>query len=901
MRLLALLVLGCVSAAAQISNVEMIAIEDGAVSLRFDTASGSRVRVAYGTTTSGPTDYLGYATENGTANGWAIGGLEPGTTYEIRPEYYNGSWQTGYDCSADGGLDLTPSISSTGSAACPTDTIRVTTEAAGSKVPTAPSGYPTPSIPDFSSASRTLTASTCADLRTHVIDLENDTGDGSIEVIEMPGGTSLDCVDWVATPTKTNTDDIWIISDADDGDCPPTDFSIDPAYSDCYVTLRGPVSGSIIDGTHDGLYNYRIKFARRTLDSGDWSDVAAISSVADNSTKLDVTTSAAHGITTGGDPDRILVVMCEETGATTLNGVWQYDAASGTSITLTVDDDGNNAAGKVCTNGYVVQDPEWNVSTHLVSQFTGANDYGYYQCLFEANFPTRQATMLQSRGTDWYVAHSWFDFGTWTMLVSGSADRGPQPAVSQVMEVAVKVDNASRFLIQNTKFRGMGLASVFRDSTQATTQDAFFDNVWHQMPSSRVDVDGNNGADLIDDVVVPGRHGGPELKVCQECKFDGMMCTGYPAAAFSDNTIADCLLLRAGAGDSGDMTGLGGTRDIDIDNVAAHNMPQNITLEGSKNSSVGKQTSIEGRFDLDNILGSGLTNKLETDHQMNAGNYGGRLFQIGGIVNRMSISNFTSYKPTGDEATIELGDAQMGLFTIEKGVTAGPTGQGFLKRAISLDVNPAKGTTSADQFATAARPFGTTSVIDDIVVTTGLEDGNSDVYATASDAADKVDATEADADLNGTDYDVTDYLVEGTATGTTVASDIDDLGLGSEWEYSGDGVSNGDIASGDEGVDGVALKEALGILRPYTGESDVVALARSGDTGIRFRFRMTDTSTDTYLRYREVDGAWSRQTCSAGASKDRECTLTGLTAGTRYEWWLETPSMVVRGRATPGS
>lgn len=905
LRILLVALLFGAGALAQISNVEIVEISDGAMSLRFnDPASATDVRVSYGT--SSPTNYLN-STADAADNVWAVGSLEPGTTYQIRPEYFNGSaWVTDYQCGSDAGLDLTPSVSSTGSAACVSNVIEVTTEAAKSLTPAAPSGYPTPATPDFATATitRTLTPTDCADLRVDLIDLFNDAPDGNIDVIELPAGADWACSDFANITTKTNTDWVWVTTDAAAVDCPLPGVAIDHGYDSCYATLRGPTIGYVIRLGISEIGFHNVRFARPKIDSGLWSDVAAIASVADNGTDLDVTTSTTHGITVGGDPNRILVALCDEPE---LNGVWQYSTASGTLIRLTEKDDGTTAAGKTCTNGYVIQDPEWDAAGPLVSFGTSASDYGFDQCIFEGTFPSRQSMLLQSRGTDWWITNSLFtEYGNWAMLVSGAHDRGPQATATQAPGMAIRVDNAQRAYIGNSKFRGFGLAGIYRDTFQTVTEDLLFENLWFQVPSSRLDVDGNNGIDGVDDVVLIARHGGIELKICQRCRFDGFLCSGFPAAAGSDNTIADCAHIRRGVASSvqDPLLGTAGSRDVEFRNFAIHDMPQGITIEGKWNTVNGSLGNVHGRWLADNILGNELNNKRETGHGITGATYGGKLVQMWGVINAATIRNFTTYKPRGESPTFELFNVEASRLNISQGIIAGVGDadalRAVVKRTISDIVNPSIGSDSADAFESAARAFGTSSSFEDVVITTGLHDPHNDDYS-VSLAADKIDLTEIAADIAGTSYSFSDVLVVGTAAGTSVADDIATLGLGTDWEYAGDGVSNGAIASGDEGVDGVQLKEALGILRAYTGESQPVALARSGDTGIRFRFRMPDTSTDTSIRYRPVGGSWLRQSCVAGASQDRECTLTGLTAGQRYEWWLETPSMIVRGRATPGS
>lgn len=894
-KLLALL-LFAVAAPAAVTDFVVVGLSDGLMTACIDLGSTDDLRVFYDEspgTTFTPRQTSSTVT-GGTRCIGVSNGFDPGDVINVRLQVNTGGGYGDVDCNSVTN-DFTPSEqSTTGSVTCHASGYYVVTfETDNGMTPTAPTGYPSDlTLPDFSSG-RQLTATTCDQINTHLDDLANDTPDGNADAILVDADISSACTGIIdLTAGKTNTDDIVIISDMyDDERCPEPGTTalyryVDQCMPRLWRSAVGNTNGTLIDIKVSGIYLSLLHITTPDHTADVWGEGGAVDSFGDSGSDLALNFASANNF--DASPNQLILTHCTTSSLNHVyySGEWvDTDADTATLVGL---------AGQDASGCYAFQDPDGANSTAgaLIDMENSAAEVFFDRVVIEQFYPDRREELVAAADTtDWWAANSTMIFGNMFALNSGGTamTSGNKITGNDRAEQLFRLDNADRLKFVNNHIFGAGLWVYGTDAFRNQSNNWLVQRHFYQQPDERLDVEGST-ADF-DRVVNACRGHFIEVKNAVQLEIDGLLMNNHASCPGSDNAPSDVLQFRQ-AISSSSADGSKGSRDIKVQDVAIYNSPAGIIAEGQRWDQTGSVGSAEGRFQFDNILGNRLSEHNENGEDVSL--IRGFLLNVVGNLNSVSLTRFTSFKNSVQGSTIQANNANVSKLQITDGVMAPENraqgGRAFLRAENSTGQVPSSSHTStegAETFYNIARvTSGTNSYFTDLSFTCGLENGGTD-FSVTSDAARMTD-TECATEYNSTNYNMTSGVTDYTsAAGTSVQSDIDDMGLSDDLEYS---------ATAGRGIDADEMRQGIGLFSPYTGRTYDIEVARNGNTGWTAYFRAPNTTDTCYAKYREYNttGAYTTSTIASGA-RDRTWSVTGLTPGTRYEWVLQCGSVTLGG------
>lgn len=909
MRRLLLALLFAASAPAAVTNFTLVGLSDGLMTACVGLASTDDLRVFYdespGTTFTNRQQ--SHTTNGGTRCFGVSNGFDPGDVINVRLQVDTGGGYGDVDCNSVTN-DFTPSEqSTTGSVTCHASGYYVVTfEADNGMTPTAPSGYPTATLPDFSSGRQITTSSTdCDDIQTQYDDLKNDTGDGNADALLVPYNLSDGCTSTLTLSGKTNTDDIVIISSRyNDERCPePGTVTTYNYIGECTpeiwkADVGGSGAGTLITNSDSGVHFSLIYMRTPKHTENVWDEGGAVDSWGDSGSDLALNFASANNF--DANPDILVVSHCTDTS---LNGVYysadwtDTDADTATLI---------GEAGKSAAGCYVFQDPTGSnsVTGALIQCDTStSNCPSLNGVIIEQFYPDRRTYMVAAAdSTDFYIANSTIIHGNRFAMNSGSTAPvyGAQGfGILTAPQQLYRLDNVQRFRASNLHIYGAGLWAFGTDTFRFQASDFLIENIFWFFPTEWFDADGSTSD--FDHVAVTCRGYLLETKNAVEVDVGGVLMSGLPSCPASQNAPAGLVYIR-NALSSGSDDGSRGSRDIYVHDSVVHDTPSGVAFEGQRWEQTASVGSAEGRFRVYNILGNQLTENNETAEDVSG--VRGYLLNLIGNMTSVSMDRFTTYKNNVQGSTVQANRANVSKLQITNGVMAPENrsqgGGAFLRcescASPNSDIVPqiSNGEEGAETFYRIAQvTSATNSYFSGLSFTCGLENTGSD-FSVSADGSRMTD-TECATEYTSTNYtlaSVTDYT---SAAGTSIQSDINDMGLSENLEYSG---------TAGRGIDADRLRQQIGVFSPYTSRTYDIEVERNGDTGWTAYFSAPTTADTCFAKYREYNttGEYTTATISSGA-RARTWAVTGLTPGTRYEWQLacEGAPDVLSGVWQPGS
>lgn len=391
-----------------------------------------------------------------------------------------------------------------------------------------------------------------------------------------------------------NNDICQFVSDRDEYNwCAPDGVITDPGFEARCTPVIRPNSYGVnsfltmsFGGTNGdtGVEFKNITFHGPVPGAGDETEGAYIdttSRVDDNT--LDIDTVDAHGISTSGDPNFVVIGGCKTSGVwnTTLNGTHNYSTTDADTIRITGTGVGNAGQCDAGT-GWLTQEQE---GFEYLMVTGGDSLISCRHCIVDIRFPWRVEAFMRPVSGGYGVFHDsyvpywgqWAGINPSTSAVDCGAIMSNNCGTGDITSHFYIADGSSSTSWRNVRAQGKGLGLIFSDIFAGEASDLDVKHLASTTPDFMLDAY-DDGSDGLDDLVVPGaRHGpGIEMKTCVRCNYEGVLIAGgADAATDNQNTENHVFYFRSGSGSDPD-----GVEHIKLSDIFIENSPYGFFMEG---------------------------------------------------------------------------------------------------------------------------------------------------------------------------------------------------------------------------------------------------------------------------------------------------------------------------------